>query len=120
MSAVFSSLDPHGGVPAARLVLAQLAQCLAETGFAATRACPGLLAAVDQHAAAVRDTLAEEAGGGAAPIGAVALAAYAAGVCDTAARHGWQLPTGTGTGDWSAPAWPLLRLLAVCALAGPA
>ena len=85
----------------------------ATTGFPAMRACSGLLADVDQHAAAVRDALTEVSG----RISAIGLAAYADGVCDSAGRHVWRVPDNGGDLDWSAPPWPLVRLLAVCVLA---
>jgi hypothetical protein len=79
-------------------------------GTAAMGGCPGLLAAVDQHAAAVRDAVADPTG----QLGAEKLAAYADGVNDAAARHGWTLPGGI---NWAQPSWPVVRLLAVCVLA---
>jgi len=114
MATGFGSRTPSSRVRAAQLALAQLVRRVAPSGFAAMRARPGLTAQVDQHAAAVRDTLTVD--GRISPVG---LAAYAAGVYETAAQHGWQLPAGAGRMDWSTPAWPLLRLLAVCTLADP-
>lgn len=73
---------------------------------------PGLLAAVDQHAAAIRDALFADF----RPLTAVHLAGYAEGVRDAAADHGWRLPDGPV--DWTAASdWVLTRLLAVCHLA---
>lgn len=74
---------------------------------------PALLADVDQHAAAVRDALTEASG----RVSAVGLAAYADGVADTAASNGWYLPADPDGVEWSAPSWPLVRLLAVCVVA---
>jgi hypothetical protein len=65
---------------------------------------------VDQHAASVRDAL----GGRIRPED---LAAYADGVSDIAASHGWILDEALAEG-WTTASWPLLRLLAVCVLAG--
>ncbi|WP_257900991.1 DUF6401 family natural product biosynthesis protein [Saccharothrix obliqua] len=71
----------------------------------------GVLAAVDQHAAAVRDILAVGAPAAAA---AVLLAGYAKGVLDEAAAVGWRLPPVV---EWPTADWTTLRLAAVCALA---
>ena len=65
---------------------------------------PALHAAIDQHAAAIRDILGLTAG----RAGPVELAAYARGVRDTATDQGWQ----TGRIDWVT-----IRLLAVVSLA---
>jgi hypothetical protein len=98
---------------AAQLALGQLRARVGEPGSAAMREFPGLLAMVDQHAASVRDAL----GGRIRPED---LAAYADGVSDIAASHGWTLDTALGNAlanGWTSASWPLLRLLAVCALA---
>jgi hypothetical protein len=113
MSTAFGNLRPDAALWAAQLALSQLARRVATSGSVALQDCPALLADVDQHAAAVRDALTEISG----RISAVGLAAYADGVCDSAARHGWQLPAEDEVLDWSAPAWPLVRLLSVCVLA---
>ncbi|MFI5908248.1 DUF6401 family natural product biosynthesis protein [Dactylosporangium sp. NPDC051541] len=69
-----------------------------------------LSAAVDQHAAEVRDAIADRYG----QMRVVRLAAYADGVLDTAERRGWRLESATG------PSWPLLRLFAVSSLSASA
>lgn len=68
---------------------------------------PGLRAAIDQHAAAVRDILALTAG----RPGPIQLAAYTRGIQDVAVDQGWR-PEHTGVPDWIT-----MRLLAVCELA---
>jgi hypothetical protein len=74
---------------------------------------PGLMATIDQHVAAVRDELDD------AVTDVRALAEYARQVHATALAAGYQMP-GPGRVDWAhAPAY-LLRLVAVCALAGAA
>lgn len=73
---------------------------------------PGLLAVVDQHAAAVRDSLASAG----RPVDAVSLARYATLVTSIAHRSGYAVPDVT-TLDWSRADWYLLRLVAICALA---
>ncbi|SCG62022.1 hypothetical protein GA0070609_3765 [Micromonospora echinaurantiaca] len=97
-------------VDSAWSTLAALTAAVGADGLAAAAARPGLLALVDQHAAAVRDSLA----GDRRPLSAAALAGYAEGVRSAALEHGWQPPAGPV--DWSDPDWPLTRLLAVCAL----
>lgn len=70
----------------------------------APRWAPGLVAEVDQHAAAVRDILSLGHHG----LGSVALADYARGVEDVARERGWR----PGRHDWVS-----LRLAGVCLLA---
>ncbi|OQO93671.1 hypothetical protein B1813_03785 [Saccharomonospora piscinae] len=92
----------------ARRDLDALAARLASAGLSTAGLGPGLLADVDQHAAAVRDIL--EADGGRA--GLVELAAYAQGALDAAAERGCAPEQGPEPDSWI-----VLRLLAVCALA---
>ncbi|WP_229398235.1 DUF6401 family natural product biosynthesis protein [Micromonospora okii] len=101
----------RSAVDSASSALAVLTVSLGTAGLSAAAARPGLLAEVDQHAAAVRDSL----GGDRRPLTASALAGYAEGVRDAAREHGWQPPARSA--DWSEPDWLLTRLLAVCALA---
>ncbi|MFB9236816.1 DUF6401 family natural product biosynthesis protein [Plantactinospora siamensis] len=93
-------------------VLAALLSSYGATGLAAAAGRPGLLAAVDQHAAAVRDGIGGIAAGPPPP---ALLEAYAEGVRAAAVEHGWQPPADPV--DWSEPDWVLVRLVAVCALA---
>jgi hypothetical protein len=67
-----------------------------------------LQAAIDQHAAAIRDIL-TMTGGTAGPI---EIAGYSDGVLDAAANWGWRTPTAPGNPDWV-----IIRLLAACSLA---
>ncbi|PMR60696.1 hypothetical protein C1A38_13165 [Verrucosispora sp. ts21] len=97
-------------VDATRTTLVGLANAVGLDGLAAANQLPGLLAVVDQHAAAVRDSL----HGDQRPLTAAALAGYAEGVRAAADEHGWQPPTDPI--DWSEADWVLVRLLAVCAL----
>jgi hypothetical protein len=85
---------------------------LGTAGLTAADGLPGLLAAVDQHAAAIRDAV----GDGQRALGPVSLAGYAEGLIRAATRAGWQLPTGS-TVDWPYADWRVLRLLAICAMA---
>ncbi|SCF30452.1 DUF6401 family natural product biosynthesis protein [Micromonospora mirobrigensis] len=98
-------------VGAARSTLALLTASVGAAGLAAAAARPGLLASVDQHAAAVRDSL----DGDRRPLTPAALAGYAEGVRSAARQHGWWPPP-TDADPWDAPDWTLTRLLAVCAL----
>jgi hypothetical protein len=80
-------------------------------GLLAAMGSPGLMAAVDQHAAAVRQSLA----GSRLAISAVSLAGYGSSVA-AASRMGRELPD-PETMDWSNASWFQLRLMAVCSLA---
>ncbi|TDC50659.1 hypothetical protein E1258_26285 [Micromonospora sp. KC207] len=111
MRASSNHVPSHSAVDSASAALAVLAVSIGTAGLAAAATRPGLLAEIDQHAAAVRDSL----GGDRRPLTAAALAGYAEGVRDAAREHGWQPPTRSA--DWSASDWLLTRLLAVCALA---
>ncbi|MFF3856227.1 DUF6401 family natural product biosynthesis protein [Micromonospora sp. NPDC002575] len=101
----------RSAVDSASSTLAGLTVSIGTAGLAAAATRPGLLAEVDQHAAAVRDAL----GGDHRPLTPAALAGYAEGVRDAAREHGWQPPTRPT--DFAEPDWLLTRLLAVCALA---
>lgn len=87
-----------------------LARLRAELGRPAPL--PGLTAAVDQHAAAVRDILAVGVRGSASAV--VLLAGYARGLLDGARQQGWYLEA---PDDWATADWLTTRLLAVCQLA---
>ncbi len=97
---------------AARAALADLDRRVGIPGLAAVTRLPGLLAEVDQHAAALRDLLGD-AGHPPSPIG---LAGYADGLRDMAGDLGWQVP-GPEAVDWARAPWLLVRLVAVCQLA---
>jgi hypothetical protein len=102
--------DP--AVRAARRALTHWVERIGVPGFAAMQEHPGLLSEVDQHRAAVTDTLA-------GPDGAVTeidLAAYADGVCDSAAQRGRSLVSASRA-DWTRAPWQLVRLLAICVIA---
>jgi hypothetical protein len=99
-------------VRAAREHLVHLASRLGRGGIAAAHSRPGLLAALDQHTAAIRDRL----GDGWRVPSAAALAGYAAGLRDRAAEHSWTVPSSDEI-DWAFAEWPVLRFVAVCALA---
>ena len=111
MSGLFSAVADLAAARNARAALLSLSASVGRAGLAAANRDPGLLAAVDQHAAAVRDSLF----GDLRPLNEVVLAGYAHGIQGAAQEHGWQLPTGPV--DWTAADWVLTRLLAVCALA---
>jgi hypothetical protein len=72
----------------------------------------GLLAVIDQHAAAVRDSV--EAAD--REVGPAALAGYARSVLAVQERHGLPVPDPDSI-DWKKPSWTVLRLVAVCSLA---
>jgi hypothetical protein len=97
---------------AAKSILNGLMVWLGEHGLGAAAHAAGLRAALDQHAASVRDALGNQAGGP----NAVGLAGYAAGVRDALIEIEWRMSP-VNELDWSALEWPVLRLLAVCSLA---
>jgi hypothetical protein len=81
-------------------------------GLLAAARNPGLDAAVDQHATAVRRAVA--ATGSALTLGS--LARYATSVSAAAVRMGRDLPAPQDV-DWSRASWFQLRLTGVCRLA---
>lgn len=100
-------LAPRKTLQLAKRELAVLAERLGLDGLAEWP--PGLLAAVDQHAAAVRDILVLTSG----RAGVVELASYARGVQDAARERGWR-PSGPVAvrADWVS-----LRLAGTCMVA---
>jgi hypothetical protein len=84
-------------------------------GLAAATAVPALLAAVDQHAAGVRDILLLGVEGAAATATAVLLAGYAKGLLDEAGTDASRLRAAVGE-CWHRADWLTVRVLAVCAL----
>jgi hypothetical protein len=100
----------------ARRWLNKLHDDIGAPGLAAAAVTPGLAAAVDQHAAAVRDNTTLGVESSAAVAGLVLLAAYARGVLEQARRHGWHPVPPTGNG-WARADWITVRLVAVCAVA---
>ena len=111
MNGLFSGAAARAALRSAHASLDELTASVGVSGLEAAARMPGLLAAVDQHAAGVRDSLSADA----RPLTAVILAAYAEGVRDAAFKHGWQPPVGPI--DWDTQDWVLYRLLAVCSLA---
>jgi hypothetical protein len=97
---------------ASRMYLDQVMAMVGVDGLVAALRTPALLAAVDQHAAAVRTSL--HAAG--KRIDADSLAAYARSVFAVAQRCNWSLPEHDAI-DWRRPEWTVLRLVSVCSLA---
>jgi hypothetical protein len=95
--------------------LSGLMDQLGDAGLAAAAGVPALLAAVDQHAAGVRDILLLGVEGSAAAAGAVLLAGYAKGLLDQAGTDATRLRAAVGE-RWHRADWLTLRVLAVCAL----
>ena len=110
MNGLFSGAAARAATRSAHASLGDLMDSVGRTGLAAAEQHPGLLAAVDQHAAGIRDSLGVDV----RPLTAVVLAAYAEGVRDAAFKHGWQAPEGPI--DWAGTDWVLHRLLAACYL----
>ncbi|TDC32223.1 hypothetical protein E1211_21265 [Micromonospora sp. 15K316] len=109
MRVPFNRVAPHA-VDSARSALAVLAGAVGD-GLTAIADRPGLHALVDQHAAAVRDSL----GGDLHPLTVAVLAGYLEGLLTAASERGWR-PV-AGPVDWSDPDWLRIRLLAVHYLA---
>ncbi len=96
----------------AHAVLDQLMASVGVDGLLAAMRNPGLMAAVDQHAAAIRETL---RGSGRA-IDVVSLAGYARSALALLSRSGHTLPEPDSI-DWGRAGAHILRLVATCALA---
>jgi hypothetical protein len=99
----------------ARFYLDQVMAMVGVDGLVEALTQPFLLAKVDQHAAAVRQSI-TAAGRNIDPI---SLAGYARSVIAVHQRHGRPLPT-PDTVDWSDADWTVLRLVSVCSLADAA
>ncbi len=86
-------------------------------GLAAAFAEPGLLAVIDQHAAAVREALLDAG----REVDAAGLAAYARSIVAGSVRMRRPIPAAgaapTTVAGWAGAGWPLLRLVAVCLIA---
>jgi Family of unknown function (DUF6401) len=113
------SAAPAAASPAdpARALLDEMMARVGVDGLAAALGDAGLLAQVDQHAAAVRDSL-HHAG---REVDAEGLAAYAKSIVAAAERMGRPVPQPghayiSGTA-WLAAEWHLMRLVAVCMIA---
>ncbi len=111
MNGLFSGAAARAALRSAHTLLEELMASVGESGLPAAAGSPALLAAVDQHAAGIRDSLSVDV----RPLTAVILAAYAEGVRDAAFKHGWRPPAGAI--NWDEQDWVLTRLLAVCQLA---
>ncbi|MBG0567511.1 DUF6401 family natural product biosynthesis protein [Actinoplanes aureus] len=108
--------DDAAAVPAGAFLDEMMAR-VGVDGLAAAFASPGLLARIDQHAAAVREMLLGAGRG----VDGDGLAAYARSVVAGAVRVGRPIPqpgaAPATTTEWLGAGWPLLRLVAVCMMA---
>jgi hypothetical protein len=103
------TIEQSTTVGAAQASLDHLMGWVGVDGLLAAMNQPGLMAVIDQHAAAVRDVLGDVED-------LAALADYARVVHAAAVRRGDEMPDPTRL-DWdNAPSY-LLRLVAVCAIA---
>ena len=104
----------------ARATLDELMAWVGVDGLVAALESPGLLAALDQHTAAVRDALTT----GDRQLDAPALAGYATSIIAAAHRMGRPLPEPDAERgpdvDWTRAGWHVLRLVGVCAVADEA
>ncbi|MGV9681025.1 DUF6401 family natural product biosynthesis protein [Nocardia sp. NPDC003482] len=99
----------------ARKTLNRLHQTHGVPALAAARAVPAVSAALDQHAAAIRDILEMGVENSAAVPGSVLLAGYARGLLEHSGRAALSAPRDPH--EWSAADWLQLRLAGVCQLA---
>jgi len=120
MTNEFLAFAPFSTAPAADPARALLDEMMARVGvdgLAAALGDAGLLAQVDQHAAAVRDAL-RDAG---RAVDAAGLAAYATSIVAAAVRMGRPVPEPghayVSGSAWLAAEWHLMRLVAVCMIA---
>jgi hypothetical protein len=113
MSSAFDATADATTVP---LALDDLMAWVGVDGLVAALRSPGLLAAVDQHSAAVREALIARGGG----VDAAGLTGYARSVIAAAHRMGRPLPAQADDVAWPRAGWHLLRLVAVCAVADDA
>ena len=96
----------------AHAVLDQLMASVGIDGLVAALRNPGLMAAVDQHAAAVRETIRNSD----RSVDLVSLAGYARSVLALLNRHGYSIPE-AGAIDSNTANSHVLRLVAICSLA---
>lgn len=86
-------------------------------GLTAAFAAPGLLALIDQHAAAVRGALLDAG----RRVDTAGLVAYARSLAAAAVRSGRPLPepgqAPTTAAEWANAGLPMLRMVAICMLA---
>ena len=113
----FAPVSTAAVVDPARALLDEMMARVGVDGLAAALGDAGLLAQVDQHAAAVRDAL-RDAG---RTVDAEGLAAYAKSIAAAAARMSRPVPQPghayvSGIA-WLAAEWHLMRLVAVCMIA---
>ncbi len=120
MTNEFLAFAPISAAPAvdpARALLDEMMARVGVDGLAAALGDTGLLAQVDQHAAAVRDAL-HHAG---REVDAEGLAAYARSIVAAAHRMGRPVPEPghayVSGPAWLAAEWHLMRLVAVCMIA---
>lgn len=101
----------------AQLFLDDMMARVGVDGLAAALAHPGLLAQVDQHAAAVRAALRQAQ----RPVDAAGLAGYARSIVAAAQRMGRPVPAAgaayVSADAWTRAEWHLMRLLGVCLIA---
>ncbi|MCA2218831.1 DUF6401 family natural product biosynthesis protein [Jidongwangia harbinensis] len=120
MTNEFLAFAPISAAPAvdpARALLDEMMARVGVDGLAAAFGDAGLLAQVDQHAAAVRDAL----HGAGRAVDAEGLAAYAKSIVAAAARMGRPVPEPgqayLSGSAWLTAEWHLMRLVAVCLIA---
>jgi len=112
MNGLFSGAAARAALRSAYACLAELHETVGHSGLAVADEHPSLMAAVDQHGAAIRETL--RAAG--RDVDVVSLAGYARSVLALLNRGGHTLPEPDAI-DWARAGTHVLRLVATCALA---
>lgn len=100
----------------AKRYLHRLADQVGEPGRAGAAMTPGVLAELDQHAAAVRDIIAAGQAAALPVAGSVMLAGYARCLVDEAEELGWTVEVPEDPAGWTRAEWLTMRLAAVCTL----
>ena len=113
----FAPVSTAAAAGSARALLDEMMARVGVDGLVAAHADAGLLAQVDQHAAAVRDALAHAG----RAVDAEGLASYARSVAAAAERMGRPVPEPgrayVSEAAWLSAEWHLMRLVAVCLIA---
>ena len=115
MSSDFFAITAPATSERAFAVLDDLMARVGVDGLTAAYANPALLAAVDQHGAAIREAVRRSG----RALEAESLAGYATSIAAAVLRMGRELPEPGEAAEfeWANAEWHIIRLVAVCAIA---
>jgi hypothetical protein len=115
MTSDFFAITAPATTERAFAVLDDLMARVGVDGLTAAIANPGVLAAVDQHGAEIREAVRRSG----RPLEAESLAGYATSIAAAVVRMGRELPEPGEVAEyqWATAEWHLMRLVAVCAIA---